>query len=240
MDKENLSLEFESLLMQAGQEAFRRRIAALPAEETLCAQYGGFSALDQRIHDTWARICKQQDKTLPHVPWRVLKRIALVAALLAALFIGTLSVSAELRATLKNVLVQWNERNMDIRYEIEGRPLDALPEGYGPHYIPEGFIFAEESSYEDTGAFQKFYRDQDGYHMMISVRIAENASLVSTDSEHTNYEKIDYGEGDAYLGTFENGDGYVMYWYAEGIEHELYINAYLTREEVFMIADNIY
>lgn len=240
MDKENLSLEFESLLMQAGQEAFRRRIAALPAEETLCAQYGGFSALDRRIHDTWARICKQQDKTLPHVPWRVLKRIALVAALLAALFIGTLSVSAELRATLKNVLVQWNERNMDIRYEIEGRPLDALPEGYGPHYIPEGFVLVEEESYQDTTVIQNYYEDENDYHILIDAHIAENSSMVSSDTEHTTFEKITYGEGDAYLGTFENGDGYMMYWYAGGIEHGLYINAYLPREEVFMIADQIY
>ena len=47
-------------------------------------------------------------------------------------------------------------------------------------------------------------------------------------------------EGVAYLGTFEDGDGYTMYWFADGIEHELYISAALKEDEVFKIADVIY
>ena len=158
---------------------------------------------------------------------------------LMALFLGLLTVSADMRAFLKRTIAIWTGPNVDIRYEVDGHKLTELPEGYAPHYIPEGFVYVETESYEDSGSFQKVYENADNFFIMVTVRIAENASLTSMDTEHTNFKKIDYGEGGAYLGTFENGDGYAMFWFADGIEHELYISAALTEDEVFKIADGI-
>ena len=65
------------------------------------------------------------------------------------------------------------------------------------------------------------------------LELRENGSIVVTDSEHITYKTIDFGEADAYFGTFDDEDGYVMYWFADGMEHELYINAILPESEVF-------
>ena len=129
---------------------------------------------------------------------------------------------------------------MSIRYEVEGHPLTALPEGYAPHYIPEGFVYNEEISFTEQNQILLDYENEKGYFVQITIRIAENSSIVVTDSEHITYKTIDFGEADAYFGTFDDGDGYVMYWFADGMEHELYINAILPESEVLRIADNIY
>ena len=129
---------------------------------------------------------------------------------------------------------------MSIRYEVEGHPLTALPEGYAPHYIPEGFVYNEEISFTEQNQILLDYENEAGYFVQIAIRIAENGSIVVTDSEHITYKTIDFGEADAYFGTFDDGDGYVMYWFEDGMEHELYINAILPESEVVQIADNIY
>ena len=231
----------EPLLQQAVPEAFRRRIAALPAEEVLQKQYD-FSSLDRRIRAALKRLRKERRvQAAPRgASLRTAKRIALVAALLAALLVGMLTVSAELRVYVKDTIAKWTGQNVDIQYEVGGYGPDALPEEYGPHYIPDGFVYSEGNSVIGSSREVLYYESADGSFIQILMRVAENASMVSMDTEHTDFRTIEYGDGDAYLGTFEDGEGYTMLWIANGIEHELYISAYLPESEVFQIADNIY
>ncbi|MCB7514595.1 DUF4367 domain-containing protein [bacterium 210917-SL.2.15] len=224
-------------------ELCEEELNAVPPRAELRRICGNLSGLDRRIRSALRgqRAERERRAFCPrHVSWRMAKRGALLAAVLMALFLGLLTVSADMRAFLKRTIAVWTGPNVDIRYEVDGHKLTELPEGYAPHYIPEGFVYVETDSYEDGGSFQKVYENADGSFIMVTVRIAENASLTSMDTEHTNFEKIDYGEGDAYLGTFEDGDGYAMFWFADGIEHELYISAALKEDEVFKIADGIY
>ena len=101
-------------------------------------------------------------------------------------------------------------------------------------------MYNEEISFTEQNQILLDYENEEGYFVQITIRIAENSSIVVTDSEHITYKTIDFGEADAYFGTFDDGDGYVMYWFADGMEHELYINAILPESEVLRIADNIY
>lgn len=234
----------DALLREAAAWRLERALSSLPGEEELRAARGPLTRLDRRVARGAAALRRRQrireERNLPRMSWRRLRRILVVAALLAALAVGTLTVSAELRLAVKNTLVEWGQRNMSIRYEVEGHPLTALPEGYGPHYIPEGFAYNEEISFANPNQILLDYENEEGYFVQIIITIAENASVVVTDSEHITYKTIDFGEADAYLGTFDDGDGYVMYWFADGMEHELYINAYLSESEVYEIAENIY
>lgn len=240
MTTRTTQIPFDELLERAAAESCRRRREALPPEEVLRREHD-FSALDRRM----AAWLKQQrraraEKTMPRrTSLRTLKRIALAAALLAALFLGALTVSAELRAYVKEVIVYWGERNMDLRYEVDGHQLTELPEGYGPHYIPEGYVYNDENSFLTPNQIILDYENEDGYFIQVTITVAENGSGVVTDSEHITYEYIDFGEADAYFGTFNDGDGYVMYWFADGMEHELFINAYLPESEVYAIAEHI-
>ena len=232
---------FDALLREAAAWRLRQALAALPSEECLRAEYGPLHRLDRRVRRSVRALQKaQQRRVLNRTSRRKMRRILLAAALLAALAAGTLAVSAELRLLVKDTLVEWMERNMSIRYEVEGHPLTALPEGYAPHYIPEGFVYTEEISFTEQNQILLDYENEAGYFVQIAIRIAENGSIVVTDSEHITYKTIDFGEADAYFGTFDDGDGYVMYWFEDGMEHELYINAILPESEVFQIADNIY
>ncbi len=182
----------------------------------------------------------QQRRVLNRTSRRKMRRILLAAALLAALAAGTLAVSAELRLLVKDTLVEWMERNMSIRYEVEGHPLTALPEGYAPHYIPEGFVYNEEISLQSKTKFCLITKMKQVISFKLPLELRENGSIVVTDSEHITYKTIDFGGQTPILVLFDDGDGYVMYWFADGMEHELYINAILPESEVFQIADNIY
>ena len=234
-------IPFEELLRRATGEVRRRRIARLPSEQLLQAGYD-FSALDRRVAAGLRQLRRKRGRQiLPRrISLRTAKRIALVAALLAALLLGTLTASAEVRSYVREVLVHWGERNMDLQYETDGYPLPELPAGYGSHYIPEGFVYIEESSYEFPEAFQKYYKNAEGCSILIEANTANNMAGISIDTEHITYQSIDFGESDAFLGTFENGGGYTMIWYANGIEHFLYVSADIEQAEVFRIAENIY
>lgn len=232
---------FDALLREAAAWRLRQALAALPSEERLRAEYGPLHRLDRRVRRSVRALQKvQQRRVLNRTSRRKMRRILLAAALLAALAAGTLAASAELRLLVKDTLVEWMERNMSIRYEVEGHPLTALPEGYAPHYIPEGFVYSEEDSYQDECSFRNYYTNAEGYSIAIDVWVAEGASVVQSDTEHTYFRQVEYGDGEAWLGTFEDGDDYMFSWIAGGIEHNLYINAILPESEVFRIADNIY
>ena len=141
---------FDALLREAAAWRLRQALAALPSEECLRAEYGPLHRLDRRVRRSVRALQKaQQRRVLNRTSRRKMRRILLAAALLAALAAGTLAVSAELRLLVKDTLVEWMERNMSIRYEVEGHPLTALPEGYAPHYIPEGFVYNEEKIREN-------------------------------------------------------------------------------------------
>lgn len=234
-----------SLYQAIGQslgELCEEELNAVPPRAQLHRICGSLSGLDRRIRSALRQQRAERERRAfrpRQVSWKGAKRAALLAAVLMALFLSLLTVSADMRAFLKRTIAIWTGPNVDIRYEVDGHKLTELPEGYAPHYIPEGFEFDEEFSERFRGSFQYNYENADGCFIMVTARIAENASLTSMDTEHTSFERIDYGEGDAYFGTFENGDGYAMFWFADGIEHELYISAELSREEVFKIADGI-
>ena len=120
----------DALLREAAAWRLERALSSLPGEEELRAARGALTRLDRRVARGAAALRRRQrireERNLPRMSWRRLRRILVVAALLAALAVGTLTVSAELRLAVKNTLVEWGQRNMSIRYEVEGHPLTAL------------------------------------------------------------------------------------------------------------------
>lgn len=230
----------EPLLQQAVPEAFRRRIAALPAEEVLQKQYD-FSSLDRRIRAALKRLRKERRvQAAPRgASLRTAKRIALVAALLAALLVGMLTVSAQLRVYVKEIIVEWTQRNVGIRYEVEGHQLTELPAGYGPHYIPAGFVYDTEESFADQSRFSFVYRNGQE-KLLIDGCLSENASMVWTDNEHITFEWVTINGVQAHLGIFTERNGYTLNWAKDGIEHAIYFETNMPVSELYKIAENIY
>lgn len=185
----------------------------------------------------------QQDKRKERKPLRILWRTILVAAVLVSLLFATLMTNASVRSVVINTIIEWTGRDVGIRFEIEGEPLVTLPDGYGPHYIPEGFLLLEDASFkESNGSFSYAYQTEDGSRIMdIQAGIAENGSMYWMDNEHAEYEMITFQGTKAYLGHGESIAGqetYIMLWTKAGIEHFIYTTVSLS--ELFQIAENIY
>ena len=238
------TIAFEELLTAAAGERFRRRLAALGEEESLRREYGSFSALDRRIRRALGGHGGERNAAARRRKGRrrVLRRVLIAAAVLAALLFGMFTVSAQMRAYVKNIIVEWTEHNVGIRYEVDGALLTELPEGYGPHYIPEGYVYDEEASFIDQSRFTFIYRNENGKgeKLIIRSRISENASMVWTDNEHISYEWVTVNDVPAYLGVFVDGEGYTLDWAKDGVEHSIYFETDLPIDELYKIAENIY
>ena len=238
------TMAFEELLTAAAGERFRRRLAALGEEESLRREYGSFSSLDRRIRRALGGHGGERNAAARRRKGRrrVLRRVLIAAAVLAALLFGMFTVSAQLRVYVKEVIVDWGERNMDLRYEVDRHQLTELPEGYGPHYIPEGYVYDEENSFIDQNRLSLVYRNKQGEtgSLYIDMCISENASMVWTDNEHISYEWVTVNDVPAYLGVFVDGEGYMLDWAKDGIEQSIYFETDLPIDELYKIAENIY
>ena len=220
------------------QEARERMEACLSPRE-LEERYPDMTHLDRRVLPAVERL-RGQEKARRRVPLRILKRVLMTAAILISVFSCILVASASVRGELIATIINWNERDVGIRFEVAKPYLDRLPDGYGPHYIPEGLIFDDETSWRNEGDFFYTYLSEDETCALdIRVGVAKNTSGYVLDSEHTRFEKITFQGVEAYLGTFQMNEGYVMLWMKDGIEHYIYTSGGLSLGEVYRIAENI-
>ncbi len=238
MNDDEMVVSWRTLLQMACAEHARQEMEALPTSQQLQELYPDTGKLTRRV---MAAIQAQRKGTGRRL--RIVKRVAVAAAILASLLFGTLMVNAEIRAAVVNTVIEWTERDIGIRFEVEGVPLSALPEGYGPHYIPEGLIFDEKMSLQETdGSFFYTYASADGKVILdIQVGIAQNGSAYWIDNEHLEHERITFNGVTAYYGhgTSVGGDEIsTLLWLKDGIEHDIYTN--VSMSELFEIAENIY
>lgn len=133
---------------------------------------------------------------------RVVRKTLTAAAILVSLLFCVLMANASVRAAVVNTIIEWTGRDIGIRFEVTGEPLAALPNGYGPHYVPAGLIFDEEMSYQETdGSFFYTYASVDGKVILdVQVTIAQNGSAYWIDNEHLEHERITFNGVTAYYG----------------------------------------
>ena len=234
-------ISFDEMVRLALQEEERRRWAAYPDRETLRKTYGDLSELKARIDATLRAHRLQKEQALPRrVSLRSFKRALILAAILLALFSGIILVSAEIPMKVKQMIVEWTERDVGISYEVEGTAPQSLPADFGPHYIPEGFEYVEEESYRDEYGFNNIYRTEDNSILNIRVEIFVVESAFWTDSENIIYEQVTVNSISMNLGIFQKHSGYILEWVTSGIKYRIYISADMEVEELYKIAENIY
>ena len=131
---------------------------------------------------------------------------------------------------------------MQLTYQVDGEPLEQLPNGYSDHYVPDGFERDYEQGYDNEISFLHAYVDANDksifYYVDCSV-IQDYGQIETFDNEHTVYERIKVGTADATLGTNNSGGrtGYVLVWEKDGISHT--IIGKISREELLRIAESI-
>ena len=131
---------------------------------------------------------------------------------------------------------------MQLTYQVDGEPLERLPDGYSDHYVPDGFERDYEQGYDNEISFLHAYVDANDKNIFyyVDCSIIQDYGQVETfDNEHTVYERIKAGTADATLGTSNNGGhtGYVLVWEKDGISHT--IIGKIPRKEILKIAESI-
>ena len=147
---EQTEVSFDAALMMALRADAQKELDELPTPAQLKERYPDTSRWDARLQ---AALHKRRP---------VLKRVLVAALTLVILTLGALAVSADFRKAVYTMIQKFLPIEMQLTYQVDGEPLEQLPNGYSDHYVPDGF---ERDSYEknctkeffETGRRKCFY-----------------------------------------------------------------------------------
>lgn len=226
---ERTEVSFDAALMMALRTDAQKELDELPTPAQLKERYPDTSRWDARLQ---AALHKRRP---------MLKRVLVAALTLVILTLGALAVSADFRKTVYTMIQKFLPIEMQLTYQVDGEPLEQLPNGYSDHYVPDGFERDYEQGYDDAQAFLYVYSSKKssiGYTVQCSVIQPGNQALF--DNEHTTYKIVKIGDVDASLGTSTVESGisvYILNWEQDGIAHMIMGN--IPMDEVFKIAESI-
>ena len=226
---ERAEVSFDAALMMALRADAQKELDELPTPAQLEERYPDTSRWDARLQ---AALHKRRP---------MLKRVLVAALTLVILTLGALAVSADFRKTVYTMIQKFLPIEMQLTYQVDGEPLEQLPNGYSDHYVPDGFERDYEQGYDDAQAFLYVYSSKKssiGYTVQCSVIQPGNQALF--DNEHTTYKIVKIGDVDASLGTSTVESGisvYILNWEQDGIAHMIMGN--IPMDEVFKIAESI-
>ena len=226
---ERTEISFDAALMMALRADAQKELDELPTPAQLEERYPDTSRWDARL------------KAALHKRRPVLKRVLVAAMTLVILTLGALAVSADFRRAVYTMIQKFLPIEMQLTYQMDGEPLERLPDGYSDHYVPDGFERDYEQGYDDAQAFLHVYSSKKssiGYTVQCSVIQPGNQALF--DNEHTTYKIVKIGDVDASLGTSTVESGisvYILNWGQDGIAHMIMGN--IPMDEVFKIAESI-
>ena len=226
---ERTEVSFDAALMMALRADAQKELDELPTPAQLKERYPDTSRWDARLQ---AALHKRRP---------MLKRVLVAALTLVILTLGALAVSADFRKTVYTMIQKFLPIEMQLTYQVDGEPLEQLPNGYSDHYVPDGFERDYEQGYDDAQAFLYVYSSKKssiGYTVQCSVIQPGNQALF--DNEHMTYKIVKIGDVDASLGTSTVESGisvYILNWEQDGIAHMIMGN--IPMDEVFKIAESI-
>ena len=172
----------------------------------------------------------------------VLKRVLIAALTLVMLTVGALAVSADFRRAVYTMIQKFLPIEMQLTYQVDGEPLEWLPDGYSDHYVPNGFEMDNVQKFERAENFLHVYSSKEsGEGYTVRCSIIQPGQQSSFDNEHTTYKNVKVGDADATLGTSvgESGDTvYILSWEQGGVSNTIMGN--ISRDEIVRIAENIF
>ena len=227
---ERTEVSFDAALMMALRADAQKELDELPSPAQLKERYPDTSRWDARLQ---AALHKRRP---------VLKRVLVAALTLVILTLGALAVSADFRKAVYTMIQKFLPIEMQLTYQVDGEPLEQLPNGYSDHYVPNGFEMDDVQKFERAENFLHVYSSkeaEESYTVRCSIIQPGQQSLF--DNEHTVYENVKVGDADATLGTSagENGDTvYILSWERGGVSNTIMGNT--SRDEIMRIAENVF
>ena len=210
---EQTNISFEAALMIALRADAQKELDTLPTPEQLEELYPDTSQWDERM-----AVALRRKKHRP-----MLKRVLVAALTLVVLTLGALAVSADFRKAVYTMIQKFLPIEMQLTYQVDGEPLERLPDGYSDHYVPDGFEMDNAQKFERAENFLHVYSSkeaEESYTVRCSIIQPGQQSLF--DNEHTVYETVKVGEADGVLGTSTDEHGknvYTLSWEHRGITH---------------------
>ena len=226
---ERTEISFDAALMMALRADAQKELDELPTPAQLKERYPDTSRWDARLQ---AALHKRRP---------MLKRVLVAALTLVILTLGALAVSADFRKTVYTMIQKFLPIEMQLTYQVDGEPLEQLPNGYSDYYVPDGFERDCEQEFESAENFLHVYSSKGsgkGYTVRCSIIQPGQQSLF--DNEHTVYETVKVGEADGVLGTSTDEHGknvYTLSWEYQGITHTVIGN--IPYDEIMKIAEGI-
>lgn len=229
---ERTEISFDAALMMALRADAQRELDSLPTPKQFEEIYPDTSQWDERMTEAL--------KKKKHHP--VLKRVLIAALTLVMLTVGALAVSADFRRAVYTMIQKFLPIEMQLTYQVDGEPLEQLPNGYSDYYVPDGFERDREQEFERAENFLHVYSSKEsGKGYTVRCSIIQPGQQSSFDNEHTTYENVKVGDADATLGTSasENGDTvYILSWEQGGVSNTIMGN--ISRDEIMKIAENVF
>ena len=227
---ERTEISFDAALMMALRADAQKELDELPTPAQLKERYPDTSRWDARL------------KAALHKRRPVLKRVLVAALTLIILTFGALAVSADFRKAVYTMIQKFLPIEMQLTYQVDGEPLEQLPNGYSDYYVPDGFERDREQEFERAENFLHVYSSKEsGKGYTVRCSIIQPGQQSSFDNEHTVYETVKVGESDGVLGnsTDEHGKNvYTLSWEYQGITHTVMGN--IPYDEIMKIAENVF
>ena len=123
---ERTEVSFDAALMMALRADAQKELDELPTPAQLKERYPDTSRWDARL------------KAALHKRRPVLKRVLVAALTLIILTFGALAVSADFRKAVYTMIQKFLPIEMQLTYQVDGEPLERLPDGYSDHYTVIG------------------------------------------------------------------------------------------------------
>ena len=199
---ERTDISFDAALMMALRADAQRELDSLPTPKQFEEIYPDTSQWDERMTEAL--------KKKKHHP--VLKRVLIAALTLVMLTVGALAVSADFRRAVYTMIQKFLPIEMQLTYQVDGEPLEQLPNGYSDYYVPDGFERDCEQEFESAENFLHVYSSKgSGKGYTVRCSIIQPGQQSSFDNEHTTYENVKVGDADATLGTSVEKNGDTVY-----------------------------
>jgi hypothetical protein len=195
---------FEALFRQAIIDDYNEEIDSIPSKEKLIQTISFSPEFELKMKKLFV-YDKRKDSLKKALNYS--KRAAAVLIIATTVFFGMLLFNPEVRAAVKNTVVEWYEKFTSFIFQNETSDINDKKE-WRPEYLPAGY---RESSVDKLGKTIKIeYADTKGNIISFSYRPGENATNVSVDNENHQIESRTINGHETYIAKatdeeFDNG-----------------------------------
>lgn len=239
MNKTEMKAEiFEVMFKAAVKDNFQRELQQLPKEEELPEDYEPSLQARKKIE----KVIK--DANHHFIMLRIqkaAKRVAVIAALIIPISVGSLLSVEASRNAIFNALIDWKSDHAYIHYQNEDASSNGNSSESGnlmlsPGYLPKGFL--KMQSVKVGSKIETEYRNDQGEKIILDQVPLSEEGTIAIDTEHTIQKEIEIQGEEASLFTANSTDG-KSYLVWKSNSYSFLLSSKIPTEQLIKIAESI-